>query len=184
MPLRSYEGSDLPGVNASIRRVTCPFTGEPVFAVPPLRPDVAIVHVHRADEEGNAQVWGLLGVQREAAFAAKAVILTAEEIVPQAVIRSDPNRTLIPSAIVSAVCHVPMGAHPSFAQGCYDRDTEFYLEWERTSRDEAAALAWLEEWVHGVPDHAAYLRKLGHERIAGLKPADRFAAPVNYGTYQ
>ena len=184
MPLRSFEGSDLPSVNASIQTVACPFTGELVHAVPGLRPDVAILHVQRADEQGNAQVWGVLGVQREAAFAAKTVILTTEEIVPQSVIRSDPNRTLIPSTIVSAVCHVPMGAHPSFAQGCYDRDTEFYVEWERISRDEAATLAWLDEWVHQVPDHQRYLQKLGSDRLTALKPTEWLSLPVNYGAYQ
>ena len=101
--------------------------------MPALNPDVAIVHVQRADANGNAQIWGIIGEQKEAAFAAKRVILTAEEIVDEAVIRSDPNRTLIPEFIVDAVCHVPYCAHPSYTQGYYDRDNAFYLEWDKIS---------------------------------------------------
>ena len=183
MPMRNYYGSDLPKVNANIKAVTCPFTGVELYAVPALTPDVAIVHVQRSDSDGNAQVWGLLGLQREAAFAARHVIVTAEEIVPTAVIRSDPNRTIIPSARVSAVCHVPLGAHPSYAQGYYDRDGDFYRDWEGISRDARALSAWLDEWIHDMPDHAAYARKLGKDRIDCLTPAAGFAAPVNYGSY-
>jgi glutaconate CoA-transferase subunit A len=183
VPIRSYFGSDLPRVNDHIRRIACPFSGEPLYAVAALRPDVAILHVQRADEEGNAHVWGLLGVQREAAFAARRVILTAEEIVPSSVIRSDPNRTMIPSPIVSAVCHTPFGAHPSYVQGYYDRDSDFYVKWDRISRDHASLLAWLDEWVHGVENREAYLRKIGADRLGALRPADRFSLPVNYGSY-
>lgn len=183
MPLRDYYASDIPTVNANIRPVACPFTGEDLYAVPALNPDVAIVHVQRADEDGNCHVWGLLGVQREAAFAARRVIVTAEEIVSREVIRSDPNRTLIPSPKVSAVCHVPWGAHPSYAQGYHDRDRVFYREWEDVSRDPARLAAWLDEWVYGVPDRGAYMEKLGADRMAALTPAPRLAAAVNYGWY-
>jgi glutaconate CoA-transferase subunit A len=183
MPLRSYAASDLPQVNERIREITCPFTGQTLYAVPGLSPDVAIVHVQRADEQGNAQVWGLLGVQREAAFAARDVIVTAEEIVDQDLIRADPNRTLVPAPIVSAVCHVPFGAHPSYAQGYYDRDTKFYVEWEAISRDRKRLDAWLEEWVYGLEGRAEYVTRFGAENLASLRPADRFSSPVNYGTY-
>jgi len=183
MPLRSYHGSDLPVANPNIRPVRCPFTDESTYAVPAVTPDVALLHVQRADQDGNAQVWGLLGVHREAAFASKRVILTAEEIVPEAVIRSDPNRTVIPAAIVSAVCHVPFGSHPSYAQGYYDRDTEFYVAWDQISRDSARLSTWLDEWVFQVPDREAYMRKLGPERMIRLRPEERLAAPVNYGRY-
>jgi glutaconate CoA-transferase subunit A len=184
MPLRSYGGSDLPRVNPGIQPVTCPFSGEALHAVSALTPDVGIVHVQRADEEGNAHVWGLLGLQREAAFASRRVIITAEEIVEPAVIRSDPNRTIIPSAIVSAVCLVPFGAHPSYAQGYYDRDTEFYVSWEEIAREPGRLSAWLDEWVYEVPDRAAYARKLGRERVAALEPGLALSAPVNYGSYR
>src|SRR5262249_5686042 len=128
-PLRDYAGSDLPRVNPNIRTVACPFTGETLAAVPALNPDVAIVHVQRADAEGNAQIWGLLGVKKEAAFAARRVVVVAEEIVPGDVVRADPNRTVVPGFVVDAVVHEPFGCHPSYAQGFYDRDNEFYVAW-------------------------------------------------------
>lgn len=183
MPLRSLRGSDLPGVNPALLTVACPFTGETLDAVPALRPDVAVLHAQRADAEGHAQVWGLTGAQKEAAFAAERVIITAEEIVPSDVIRSDPNRTLVPGSLVSAVCEVPFGAHPSYAQGYYDRDTAFYEAWDEVSRDAVRLSAWLDEWVHGVPDRAAYARKMGEERRARLGVEPALAAPVNYGRY-
>lgn len=183
MPIRSYFGSDIARVNRNISRVVCPFSGESLYAVPALNPDVAIVHVQRADEFGNAQVWGLLGLQREAAFAAKQVIVTAEEIVPTSVIRSDPNRTLIPGPRVAAVCHVPFGAHPSYAQGYYDRDGDAYEAWEQISRDPAGLASWLDEWVYGIEDRQTYMRKLGRERLDALTPLPGFAAAVNYGHY-
>ncbi len=178
--LRNYQGSDLPRVNPLIRSIACPYTGERLATVPALNPDVAILHVQRADENGSAQVWGLLGVQKEAAFAARKVIVVAEEIVPESVIRSDPNRTLLPGFMVHAVVHEPFGAHPSFAQGYYDRDNDFYLAWREISQDKAKFDAWLEEWVHGVPDRAAYAAKMGERRVR-LRAHDHYSAPVNYG---
>jgi len=179
-PLRNYAGTDLPKVNANIRQVTCPFTGEQLAAVPALTPDVAIVHVQRADAAGNAQVWGVLGVQKEAAFAADRVIVVAEEIVDESVIRSDPNRTLIPSFIVDAVVHEPWGAHPSYAQGFYDRDNEFYVEWEEISKNELRLQRYLDEFVYGVRDRAGYLIK--HPGLAErLSAHQRVSAGVNYG---
>jgi glutaconate CoA-transferase subunit A len=183
MPMRNYYGSDVAKVNDNIRTVTCPFTGTELYAVPALTPDVAVVHVQRADAAGNAQVWGLLGLQRETAFAARRVIVTAEEIVDTSVIRADPNRTIIPAPRVAAVCHVPLGAHPSYAQGYYDRDSDFYKGWEPVSRDPLRLAAWIDEWIHDVPDRAAYVRKLGTDRISLLAPQPAFAGPVNYGSY-
>ncbi len=179
-PLRNYAGTDLPRVNPNIRQVTCPFTGEQLAAVPALAPDVAIVHVQRADAHGNAQLWGVLGVQKEAAFAAARVIVVAEDIVDEAVIRSDPNRTIIPSFIVDAVVHEPWGAHPSYAQGCYDRDNDFYVEWEEISKDELRLQRYLDEYVYGVRDRAGYLTKQARltERLAA---SQRMSAGVNYG---
>ncbi|MGD2254065.1 MAG: CoA-transferase, partial [Anaerolineales bacterium] len=121
-PLRSYGGTDLPSVNPRIRFVDSPYGEGSVAVVPPLNPDVAIIHAQRADPEGNTQLWGLLGVQKEAAFAAQHVIVVVEEIVDESVIRGDSNRTLIPGMIVDAVVHEPYGAHPSYVQGYYDRD--------------------------------------------------------------
>jgi glutaconate CoA-transferase subunit A len=184
LPLRNYYGSDLPAVNPRIKPMESPFDGEPLFAVPALRPDVAIVHAQRADEDGNVQVWGLRGVQREAAFAASRVIVTVEEIVSRDIVRADPDRTLIPGLIVSAVCEVPFGAHPSYAQGYYDRDTEYYLTWDALARDEAKLSAWLDEWVHGVASRAAYIEKIGRSRLDALVPEPWLSTPVNYGRYR
>jgi len=183
MPMNQTAAVDLERVNPNIRRVTDPYSGREVMAVPALNPDVAVVHVQRADAQGNAHLWGIIGEQKEAAFAAKHVIITAEEIVDEAVIRSDPNRTLIPEFIVDAVCHVPYAAHPSYTQGYYDRDNEFYLEWDKISESAEALRAYLEEWVYGVADRDAYWQKLGDEAHARLRVARRPAAVVDYGEY-
>jgi glutaconate CoA-transferase subunit A len=180
LPLRTLTGSDLPRVNPRIQRVTCPYTGEQLATVPALNPDVAIVHVQRADVAGNAQVWGLLGVQKEAAYAAARVIIVAEEIVDQTVIRADPNRTLIPGLLVSAVVHEPWGCHPSYAQGHYDRDNAFYLAWREVSKDRAGLERWLAAWVHDVPDRAAYVARMG-DRLARLRARPQVAPGVDYG---
>lgn len=179
-PLRNYKGSDLPRVNPSIKTVVCPFTGEELAAVPALNPDTAIIHAQRADENGNAQIWGLIGVQKEAAFASRNTIVVAEEIVSESVIRSDPNRTLIPGMIVSAVVHEPFGCHPSFAQGFYDRDNDFYVRWREISQDEALFNKYLEEWVYGVRDRGEYISRMS-DRINELKARPQYCEPVNYG---
>lgn len=179
-PLRNYMGSDLPKVNPNIKKVQCPYTGEQLATVPALNPDTTIVHAQRADHAGNAQIWGLMGVQKEAAFAAEKVIVVAEEIVDESVIRSDPNRTLIPEFIVNAVVHEPFGCHPSFAQGYYDRDNNFYINWRNISKDLPRFNAYLEEWVYGVKNRAEYVERMGDE-IRRLKAKDQFCQPVNYG---
>ncbi len=180
-PLRSYVGSDLPKVNPRIQFVESPYGDGPIAVVPPLNPDVAIIHAQRADAEGNTQLWGLLGAQKEAAFAARAVIVVVEEVVDEEVIRSDPNRTLIPGLIVDAVVHEPYGAHPSYAQGYYDRDNDFYLRWDEISREEATTRAWLEEWVYGLQDRAEYVQKMGPQTWERLRPTQAWSRPVNYG---
>lgn len=183
MPMRATGAADLLRANPQYRTITCPYTGETLVTVPALNPDVAIIHAQRADEHGNAHIWGILGEQKEAAFAAKRVIVTAEEIVPESVIRSDPNRTLIPALAVTAVCHVPYCAHPSYTQGYYDRDNPFYLEWDKISSAPESVQAWLQEWVYGVPDRAAYWRKLGAETHARLAVTPQWSEPVNYGRF-
>jgi len=182
-PLRSNTGSDLVRVNPNIKTVTCPYTGETLSTVPALNPDVAIIHVQRADAEGNAQLWGIFGEQREAAFAARRVILAVEEIVDERVIRSDPNRTVIPGFVVSAVVEEPWGAHPSFLQGYYDRDNEFYIQWDKISSSDESLHAYLEEWVFGVADRREYVRKLGAEKVVALTPKRYYSVPVDYGLY-
>ena len=179
-PLRDYAGTDLPRVNPQIREVVCPFTGEHLAAVPALRPDVAILHAQRADRRGNTQIWGLLGMQREAAVASRRVLVVVEELVDESVIRADPNRTVIPDFVVDAVVVEPYGAHPSFVQGYYDRDNDFYVGWEEIGRDPRAIDRWLDEWVYGVRDRAEYLEKQAglRERLrAGWRPSGE----VNYG---
>lgn len=183
-PLRSYAGSDLPVANPLIRQVASPYGDETIHVVPPLNPDVTIIHAQRASADGDVQVWGLVGCQKEAAFAADRVIAVVEELVDEAVIRADPNRTLIPGLIVNAVVVEPWGAHPSYAQGHYDRDNAFYVEWDAISRDADRLDAWLAEWVHGVDGRAAYLEKLGAERLAALKPGHAPSGSVDYGEYR
>jgi glutaconate CoA-transferase subunit A len=183
IPMNPTAAVDLELANPNYSRVTDPYSGQEVVVVPPLKPDVAIVHVQRADQNGNAHIWGIIGEQKEAAFAAQRVILTAEEIVSEDIIRSDPNRTLIPGFIVDAVCHVPYCSHPSYTQGYYDRDNTFYLEWDNISKSREAVLAWLDEWVYGVKDRDGYWKKLGPEVHEQLKVGPRYSAPVNYGEY-
>jgi glutaconate CoA-transferase subunit A len=184
-PLRSYFETDLPKANPLIRPIESPYGDGVVYAVPPLKPDVAIVHAQRASASGDTQVWGLLGCQKEAAFAADRVIVVVEEVVSDDVIRADPNRTIIPGLIVDAVVAEPWGAHPSYVQGAYDRDNRFYLDWDPISRDESATQAWLGEWVHGVSGREEYLEKLGSERLASLRPSGPApSGSVDYGEYR
>jgi len=183
-PIRSYFETDLPGANPLIREIDSPYGDGKVFAVPPLKPDVTIVHAQRADAAGNTQIWGLLGCQKEAAFAAERVIVVVEELVDESVIRADPNRTVIPGLIVDAVVVEPFGAHPSYVQGAYDRDNRFYLDWDAITKDEDAIQAWLREWVFGVDDRAAYREKLGAQRVAALQPGSAPSGSVDYGSYR
>ncbi|HEX4628886.1 MAG TPA: CoA-transferase, partial [Gemmatimonadales bacterium] len=178
-PLKDYAGTDLPRANPRIKTVACPYTGEALATVPALNPDVTIVHAQRADTAGNTQMWGLVGVQKEAAFASTRVIVVVEEMVAESVIRSDPNRTVIPAMIVDAVVLEPWGAHPSYAQGYYDRDNDFYVAWEGISRDPAKLERYLADFVYGVPDRAAYVKKQPH--VARLKAKEQRCAGVNYG---
>jgi glutaconate CoA-transferase, subunit A len=178
-PMRNYMGTDLPAANPRIATVECPYTGERLATVPALNPDVTIVHAQRADADGNTQIWGLLGVQKEAAFASRRVIVVVEELVDQSVIRADPNRTLIPGIAVDAVVVEPWGAHPSYAQGYYDRDNAFYVGWEPVSRDPAALAAYLDEYVYGVRDRREYVERSGG--LERLRADARVCEGVNYG---
>jgi len=183
LPMNQTGGTDLENANPNIKRIPDPYGGKDVIVVPALNPDVAIVHVQRADANGNAHLWGIIGEQKEAAFAAKKVILTAEEIVDESVIRSDPNRTMIPGIVVSAVCHVPYACHPSYAQGYYDRDNEFYLAWDRISESADSVKTWMDEWVYSVRDRDEYWGKLGTKTHKRLKVKARYSEKINYGNY-
>jgi glutaconate CoA-transferase subunit A len=183
-PIRSYYESDIPKVNPNIVPITSPFEdATEVFAVPPLRPDVTVVHAQRADASGDTQIWGLLGCQKEAAFAADRVIVVVEEIVEESVIRRDPNRTAIPGVVVDAVVQEPFGCHPSFAQGYYDRDNAFYLAWDAIARDPETLEAWLKEWVYDLGSHTDYVEKWGAAHWDGLRPEPALSGEVDYGRY-
>ena len=184
-PLRSYFETDMPKANPLIRPIRSPYGEETVYAVPPLKPDVTVVHAQRADADGNTQMWGLLGCQKEAAFAADRVIIVVEELCSEAVIRADPNRTVIPGLIVDAVVVEPFGAHPSYVQGAYDRDNHFYRDWDAISREAETTQAWLDEWVYGLSGRAEYVEKLGAERVASLRPSGTApSGSVDYGVYK
>jgi glutaconate CoA-transferase, subunit A len=183
-PIRSYYESDIPKVNPKIVPMRSPYEdGTEVYVVPALQPDVAIVSAQRADDAGDTQIWGLLGCQKEVAFAAKRVIVVVEEIVEESLIRRDPNRTVIPGAIVDAVVEEPFGCHPSFAQGYYDRDNRFYLEWDRVAKEQETLDAWLDEWVYGTANHREYVEKFGDDYWDALRPEPAMSGEVNYGRY-
>jgi glutaconate CoA-transferase, subunit A len=156
--LRGYLGTDLASANPSIRSVACPYTGERVATVPAINPDVTILHAQRADRQGNVAIHGILGAQREAALAAHTLIVTVEEIVdalPPAM-----NGIVLPHWIVSAVAHCPSGAYPSYAQGLYGRDNDFYRRWDAIARERDGFRAWMQRHVLGTRDHAAFLASL------------------------
>jgi glutaconate CoA-transferase subunit A len=180
-PLKNYRGTNIPDVNPLIKTIECPYTGERLATVPAIHPDVAVLHCQRADRSGNAQVWGLMGTQKETAFASKRVIIVAEEIVETSVLRSDPNRTLIPSIVVDHVVHEPWGAHPSYVQGHYDRDNDFYVKWEEISKSPETYQNYLADFVHGVKDRQGYVQKMGSASFAKLAAKAKFSEGVNYG---
>ncbi len=182
IPTKTLLGTDILKTNPALREWVEPWNGERLVLVPALQPDVAILHVQRADAGGAAHCWGNLGVSVEAALASRSVILVAEEIVAPELIRSDPNRVLAPSFKVHAVVHEPHGAHPSPVQGYYNRDHDFYHEYHLETRTAEGFAAWAKKWVVDLPDRAAYLRALGSERLAALGVKQhRWAAPVDYG---
>ena len=183
LPMRSILGSDIVRSNPQFRRAENPFSEdlEPVILVPPLQPDVAILPVQRADRHGNNHHWGSRGLVQEAALAAEKVLLLADEIVEPEIIASDPSRVLLPGYLVTAVCHAPGGVHPAPMTGRWRRDNEFFEAYHRDSRTRDGFLAWLDEWVLGVPDHAAYRAKLS-QRFDDLRIAESApAATTNYG---
>ena len=156
--LRGYVGSDLPKHNPDIRTITCPFTGEKLAATPAINPDVAVIHAQRADRKGNVMIEGIVGVQKEAVLAAERAIVTVEEIVDD--LEAPMNACLLPHWVLSAVCEVPRGAHPSYAHGYYERDNAFCKAWDGVSRERDTFLAWMKKHVLGTKDHAAFLASL------------------------
>jgi len=188
LPTRTARGSDIPKNNHFFYEIMSPFANESgeremLYAIRALVPDVAIVHVQRADEEGNTHCWGNFGVMLEGVRAARKVIVCAEEIVSRReVIASDPNRTVIPGFLVSAVCEVPLGAHPSPVQGYYKRDDSFFRQYHEESKAAAAFERWAERWVYGVKDRAAYAKLLGEKRVESLGVKQHaYAAQTDFG---
>ena len=182
IPTRSLLGTGLLESNPGFRSAEDPWSGRPVVLVPALTPDVAVLHVQRADAQGHAHAWGTLGVTREAALAARRVIMVAEEIRSADEILSDPNLVLAPPMKVAAVVHAPFGAFPSPLQGCYARDHEFFHRYHEETRTVEGTRAWLERWVLDVPDWEGFRSRLGAERLEAIRvktPAP--ALPVDLG---
>ena len=183
LPTRTARGSDVPKGNHFFYQIISRFEPkETLLAVRAIAPDITIVNVQRADAEGNAHCWGNFGVMLEAVRAAKKVIVVAEEIVEQEVIASDPNRTVIPGFLVSAVVHEPFGAHPSPVQGYYSRDSEFFRAYHAETKTPEDFVRWRSKWVDGVRDRSGYLRMLGSDRVNSLRVKKHaYSAPADYG---
>jgi glutaconate CoA-transferase subunit A len=183
LPTRSAMGSDVPKGNHFFYQIISPFQPqETLLAVRAIQPDVTIVHLQRADRHGNAHCWGNFGVMLEAVRAAKKVIVCAEEIVSEEVIASDPNRTVIPGFLVSAVVECRYGAHPSPVQGYYKRDDAFFQQYHAETKAAAGFQEWARRWIFGVADRAAYAEQLGRDRLADLGVKQHaYAAPTDYG---
>jgi len=182
IPTKSLLGTGMMTQGRLFKEMECPYTREKLALVPALKPDVTIVQVQRADEEGNAHFWGGSGVTKEAALAARKVIVVVEEIVSKKVIQRDPNRTLIPGFLVNAVVPEPWGAHPSPIQGYYNRDHEKYMTYHQDSKKREGYLKWLDTWVLGVKDRKEYLTLVGEEKMKSLLvKRHRKSHPVDYG---
>ena len=183
LPTRTAMGSDVPKGNHFFYQIISPFEPkETLFAVRAIVPDVTVVHLQRADEEGNAHCWGNLGVMQEAVRAAKKVIVIAEEIVSRDVIASDPNRTVVPGFLVSAVVHEPFGAHPSPVQGYYSRDNEFFRTYHAETKTADDYGPWKAKWIEGVHSRQKYLEQLGSERLGALEVQKHaYSAPADFG---
>jgi glutaconate CoA-transferase subunit A len=183
LPTKTALGSDTAKGNHFFYQIFSPFAPkESLWAVRALNPDVTIVHVQRADAEGNAHCWGSFGVMIEGVRAAKRVIVVAEEIVAPEVIASDPNRTVIPGFLVNAVVECPYGAHPSPVQGYYTRDNDLFREYHHQTKTKLASDAWLNRWVFNVPDHKSYLDQLGADRVGALEVKQHaYAAQADFG---
>jgi glutaconate CoA-transferase subunit A len=182
LPTYATLGSDLLKKNGNLREFPSPVSEEKLVAVRALRPDVAILHVQRADAKGNSHIWGNLGVAVDGARAARKIIIVAEEIVEPSVISSDPNRTLVPGFLVEAVVHEPGGAHPSPVQGYYGRDHAFFAQYHEQTRRVEDFEDWLARWVVHVSDRGEYLKQVGAERMQSLGVKEHaYTAPADFG---
>ena len=181
IPTRSLLGTSFLDSNPAFKRADDPYSGTPVVLVPAIVPDVTIVHVQRADMYGRAHLWGTVGISREAAFAARHVIVVAEEIWATERIVADPNLILVPDVKVAAVVHEPFGALPSPVQGCYGRHHEFFARYHEASRTPDGFARWLDEWVLGVGDWKGFLDRLGPDTLKPLVPKRQLLSePLDY----
>jgi glutaconate CoA-transferase subunit A len=183
LPTRTALGSDVAKGNHFFYQIFSPFEPkESLHAIRALNPDVTIVHVQRADREGNAHCWGNFGVMIEGVRAAKQLIVVAEEIVEPEVIASDPNRTVIPGFLVNAVVECRYGAHPSPVQGYYKRDDAFFRQYHEHTKTKVDSDAWLGRWVYSTADRRAYMNQLGACRMEELGVKQHaYAAPTDFG---
>ena len=182
MPARTALGSDLFKTNPGLKTITCPFSADRLTAVAAITPDIAIVHVQRADEYGNTNTWGNLGVTRDACLASRHIIITAEEIVSSDLISADPNRVITPGFRIDAVVHFPWGAHPSAVPGYYNRDHQAFIDYRNESKTLAFFAKWQHRWIDNIQNHQAYLDLLGPERMDALAIKNHvFSESVDYG---
>ena len=158
---RGYKGAELREVNSNIKTITCPFTGEELSAIPSLNPDVAFIHAQKADKKGNVLIEGILGVQKEAVLASKRSVVTVEEVVEN--LNSHPNATVLPGWTITSICHVPGGAHPSYARGYYKRDNASYIEWDKIASERNTFNTWMKENILEVGP------EIFRERIKNLR---------------
>ena len=180
MPVKSLLGSDIAAYNPEVKIIENPYGIEPIAVVPAARPDVAFIHVQRADILGNSQIWGMLGNDDNLSRAAKSVVITCEEIVPTSELRKIPNMTAIPSYCVSAVVEVPFCSHPLPVSGYYWMDIPFRLEMVTASKSREGIVSWMDGWIFGVKDFSAYKEKVGFDRLAMVQQMefDNYRIPL------
>jgi glutaconate CoA-transferase subunit A len=168
LPTKTLLAGDVAEHLTTARPIDCPFSGQHLMAVAALNPDVAIVHAQRADAAGNIQAWGVLGDSLPEIMASRRIVATVEEIVPSTLIQAEPEKTIVPAWRVAAVAHVPVGAHPSYCTGYYDRDDDFYRAYDDLSRDQSKLTDWLNEHVFGSDDWGGHMRRIGQSRLSEL----------------
>ena len=180
IPTSTLIGGDIPG-HVDVRSIQCPFTGEVLRAIPALRPDVAIVHAQRADEDGNIQLFGLAGDTLEGALASRRIIATVEEIVPRSVVRQMPERTVLPGFRMAAVSHVPWGAYPSYVDGYYTRDDQAYGEWDELARSDERLAAYIDADIRSLENFAETMELIDKSRLEALRAARRKPPELSQG---
>jgi glutaconate CoA-transferase subunit A len=182
LPTRSLLGTGLLESNGTFKLSQDPWSGAPLVLIPALIPDVAVLHVQRADEDGRAHVWGTLGITRQAALAARHIVIVAEEIRSRAQILSDPGLVLAPEMRVAAVVHQPFGAFPSPVQGCYRRRHDFFARYHEESRTVEGNREWLERWIYGVDDWKGFLDQVGRDVLDEIRiTTPLLSDPLDYG---